>query len=164
MIGGQIVGDEQEAGRRGAPGFRRGRLWFQAGKVFLVRAHCGRQHLGRQFHALVVDRADQHDRELDETGHLVEQRGVRLDGHHRLRRETVEIAGDDVASAIVIEDHIVRVQPFEVIGGVVDADLALRQKTMPARHPADRGLVECERQDGAVEQADRRHQRPHPAQ
>jgi len=37
---------------------------------------------------------------------------------------TVEIGGDDVAAPVLVEDHIGGFEPVEVIGGVLDRDLA----------------------------------------
>ena len=66
LIGGDIVGNEQEPRRRRA-------VRLQAGEIFLMRAHRGRQHFRRQRHVLGLDRAGEHNRNLHEASDLVEQ-------------------------------------------------------------------------------------------
>ena len=85
---GQHVGDDDEAR------CQRARLG-QHREIFLVRAHRGGQHLGRQVHEGGIDRAHQHDRPFDQAGDLVEQALVRFD------LELVE-AGDLLG---VAQDH-----------------------------------------------------------
>ena len=97
-----------------------------------MRAHRGREHLGRQGHAFVINRANQHDRKLGEPGDLVEQAGIGLYLHPFFLREAVEAGGDEVAAVVLIEDHMRR----------FDCDLAGRQKTMPACRAADRHVAE----------------------
>ncbi len=81
-----------------------------------------------------------------------------------LRREPVEIAGDQIAAAVLVEDDVGRFELFEIVGRVIDRDLALGQKAMPARRAADRHKAERQPQNLALKQADHRGQRPHPAQ
>ena len=57
---------------------------------------------------------------------------------------------DPREAAILVEDHIGGFEPVEVVGGVVDGDLALRQEPMAACRAADRHLVEGKRQHLAV--------------
>ncbi len=131
-----------------------------------MRAHRGRQHLGRQRPCnRRVDRADQHDRELDEARHLVEQPGIGLDGQPLGRARRSRSARDQLAATVLVEDHIGGFELVEIIGGVVDRDLALRQEAVAARRPADRDLrpapaaatAPSNRQMTEIE-------RPHPAQ
>jgi hypothetical protein len=77
-VGSDVVGHEEETRRRRSVG-------VEAGEIFLVRAHRGRQHLGRQAigqwpHKIGVDRAHQHDRVFDQPGYLFEQTFVGFDG------------------------------------------------------------------------------------
>ena len=64
------VGDDDEARRELA------RRASSQREIFLVRAHGGGQHLGRQRHEALVDAAHQRDRPFDQARHLVEQRRV----------------------------------------------------------------------------------------
>ena len=127
-------------------------------------AHRGLQHLGRQAHEIGVDRSRQHDRELGETRYLVEQPRIGLDGSAQLGRAAVEIGADQLAALVLVEDDVSVLQFFEVFGGAVGAKLARRQKTVAAGGAADRDVIDRQRHDFAVEQADDRGQRPHPAQ
>ena len=50
-----------------------------------------------------------------------------------------------VAAAIRVEHDMGRFELFEVIGRVIDRDVALGQKAVSARRPADRHAVERQR-------------------
>ena len=67
-----VVGDKEKARRRAA-------ISVEAGEIFLVGAHRRRQHLGREFHAGIVDRPHQRNRIFDQPGNLVEQRWILFD-------------------------------------------------------------------------------------
>ena len=105
-----------------------------------MRAHRGEEHFGRQGHELGVDRAGQHDRPFDETGHLVEQAGIGFDHDPQLGGTAVELGGDQLAAPLVVEHDMGVLQLFAIFGDIVGADRARRQKAVAAgrRRPARR--------------------------
>ena len=107
-----------------------------------MRTHRSREHLGRQGHAFAIDRANQHDRKLGEPGDLVEEAGVGLYLHPFFLREAVETGGDEVAALILVEDHRGGFELRDIILGVVDCNLARREKAMPVCRAADRHVAE----------------------
>ena len=87
-----------------------------------------------------------------------------LDGQPFSLGEAVESIGDDLPPLRPVEHDMRLFQLGAIVGGVVDRNFARGQEPVASRHPADRHLAERQGQHRAVEQADHRIERPHPAQ
>ena len=117
LIGGDIVGNEQEPRRRRA-------VRLQAGEIFLMRAHRGRQDFRRQSHVFGVDCAGQNNRKFYEAGDLVEQPGIWFEYKPLIRGGRFEILPDDLLAAFLIQYDIILAEAVQVFSRVRDANLA----------------------------------------
>ena len=117
----------------------------------MVGAHRRLQHLRRQGHEVGVDRPGQHNRELSEARHLLEEPRIGFDRKPQFRRAEVEIGADQLAPFVLIDDDIGMLQLFAIFVSTVGAERARRQKPVAAGLAADRDLIKIERHHIAVE-------------
>ena len=164
-----VAGDDRGAavlglrvGDRDEPRRQRARLVLQR-EVALVGPHRGRQHLGRQAHRVLVDPAHQHDRPLDEALQLVEEARVGLDPQPLALRQPLRLFADQPQPLVAVEHDPRSGQLLPVVREVADPDRPRRHEAVAERDVAALDRTEAERHDLAVEQADDRVQRPHPA-
>ena len=131
-----------------------------------VASTSGGRPCGQRLHEIGVDRAGKHDRKLDEAGHLVEQPRVGLDDEPQFRRAAVETGARSFrlrrswssttwARFELVDDSRRHCRP-QISPGA--------RKRWPRVVRPTGTRPSGQRQHFAVEQADDRGQRPHPAQ
>src|ERR1700731_917635 len=120
-----IIGYEEKSRSRYTVG-------LHAREILLVRTHDRGQHFGRESHEFGVDLACEDNRKLDETGNLIEQLRIRFERHPLVRDRTFKTPADHFCAAIPIEDDSSLAKTLDIIRRVADANLARRQKAMPA--------------------------------
>jgi hypothetical protein len=150
------VRDGDEAGGEVAVG-------VEEREVALVGPHGGGEHLGREAHRVLVDRAHERDGPLDEAFQLVEQALVGLHGQALALGEAGGALRDQAAAVGAVEEDLRGLQLRLVVGEVADADRAGRHEAVAEGDVAALDRAEAERDDGAVEQADDRVEGADPA-
>ena len=160
LVGALHVGDHQEAWREVA-------VLVGERQVFLVRAHRGGQHLGRQVHEPLLDPAQEHDRPFHQAGNLVEER--RVVGQFELgpRGLLPGLLEDGRAPLGRVEDHLGLLELGLVIGKAGDPELPGLQEAVAARGVAEgqhRAVAELQRAREPAPVEDREHavERTHP--
>ncbi len=154
---GQGIGDDHEPRRQlTIPGVER--------EILLMRPHRGGQHLAGNIHELLRDTAQQHHRLFDQPGHLIGQAGILNQQQAFIARGKAGILQHGGAAGGKIRFDIGLAQTAQVIGGIAHGKTLGCLEAVAAGGVTGSEMAEFERHDLALEQADHRMQRPHPAQ
>ena len=107
-VGCHHVGHDDEARRQAA--VRR-----EQREIFLMRAHRGRQHLGRHRHEGRIDRPGQDHGPFDQPGDLAQQRVILLQGQPLVGGKPQRVAQDDLPPLGRVEDHVGGTQAVAIL-------------------------------------------------
>ena len=132
-------------------------------EALLVLLHGQHQALGRHLEERLLEAAHQHQRPLGEPCVLRQQRLVLDQRQLVLLGQRARLLGDQAAALGRIEDDFVRLEGLDVVRGSRHLERLVAVEAMPARLLAGLHLLDRERHHLAVEHADDRMQRPHPA-